>query len=82
MRIRAALPLAVALALPMATPALGQKGSDTAPLHDLASTLRELGEDLRWMRDPTRGGLARRTTKHSNLVHSAHPNRHGQGGPS
>jgi hydrogenase expression/formation protein HypE len=42
--------------------------SDTAPLHDLASTLRELGEDLRWMRDPTRGGLA---TALNELAHDA-----------
>ncbi len=32
--------------------------SDTAPLHELAAALCELGGDLRWMRDPTRGGLA------------------------
>ena len=32
--------------------------SDTAPLHREASALCALGADLRWMRDPTRGGLA------------------------
>jgi len=32
--------------------------SDTAPVHKLAAALLRLGEDLRWMRDPTRGGLA------------------------
>jgi hydrogenase expression/formation protein HypE len=32
--------------------------SDTAPVHDLAAALLELGPALRWMRDPTRGGLA------------------------
>jgi hydrogenase expression/formation protein HypE len=32
--------------------------SDTAPVHRLAQALLELGEELRWMRDPTRGGLA------------------------
>jgi hydrogenase expression/formation protein HypE len=32
--------------------------SDTAPVHELAGTLVELGQALRWMRDPTRGGLA------------------------
>jgi hydrogenase expression/formation protein HypE len=32
--------------------------SDTAPVHELAAALLELGENLRWMRDPTRGGLA------------------------
>jgi hydrogenase expression/formation protein HypE len=32
--------------------------SDTAPLHELAYALIELGPALRWMRDPTRGGLA------------------------
>jgi hydrogenase expression/formation protein HypE len=32
--------------------------SDTAPLHVLADGLYELGGDLRWLRDPTRGGLA------------------------
>jgi hydrogenase expression/formation protein HypE len=32
--------------------------SDTAPLHELAARLCSLGPELRWMRDPTRGGLA------------------------
>jgi hydrogenase expression/formation protein HypE len=32
--------------------------SDTAPLHELAAALVGLGEGLRFMRDPTRGGLA------------------------
>lgn len=32
--------------------------SDTAPLHELTAALLELGGALRWMRDPTRGGLA------------------------
>jgi hydrogenase expression/formation protein HypE len=32
--------------------------SDTAPVHELAAALVALGDDLRWMRDPTRGGLA------------------------
>jgi hydrogenase expression/formation protein HypE len=32
--------------------------SDTAPVHELAAALAELGPELRWMRDPTRGGLA------------------------
>ena len=32
--------------------------SDTAPLNDLTASLVELGPQLRWMRDPTRGGLA------------------------
>jgi hydrogenase expression/formation protein HypE len=32
--------------------------SDTAPLHELAEALAELGDALRFMRDPTRGGLA------------------------
>ncbi|HXH95960.1 MAG TPA: hydrogenase expression/formation protein HypE, partial [Gaiellaceae bacterium] len=32
--------------------------SDTAPLHSLTSALSSLGDELRWMRDPTRGGLA------------------------
>jgi hydrogenase expression/formation protein HypE len=32
--------------------------SDTAPVIDLARGLLELGPALRWMRDPTRGGLA------------------------
>jgi hydrogenase expression/formation protein HypE len=32
--------------------------SDTAPVHELTAALLELGEVVRWMRDPTRGGLA------------------------
>jgi hydrogenase expression/formation protein HypE len=32
--------------------------SDTAPLHRQTASLIELGPALRWMRDPTRGGLA------------------------
>jgi hydrogenase expression/formation protein HypE len=32
--------------------------SDTAPLNRLTATLVDLGTELRWMRDPTRGGLA------------------------
>jgi hydrogenase expression/formation protein HypE len=32
--------------------------SDTAPLNGLTASLAELGTELRWMRDPTRGGLA------------------------
>ena len=32
--------------------------SDTAPVHELTEALRPLGDALRWMRDPTRGGLA------------------------
>jgi hydrogenase expression/formation protein HypE len=32
--------------------------SDTAPVHELAAALSELGPALRFMRDPTRGGLA------------------------
>jgi len=32
--------------------------SDTAPLHELTAALCALGPSLRWMRDPTRGGLA------------------------
>jgi hydrogenase expression/formation protein HypE len=32
--------------------------SDTAPVHELAAALLLLGSSLRWMRDPTRGGLA------------------------
>jgi hydrogenase expression/formation protein HypE len=32
--------------------------SDTAALHELAASLVGLGPGLRWMRDPTRGGLA------------------------
>ena len=33
-------------------------GSDTAAVHELAAALVRLGDVLRWMRDPTRGGLA------------------------
>jgi hydrogenase expression/formation protein HypE len=36
----------------------GEIESDTAPLHEIAATLLELGDALRFMRDPTRGGLA------------------------
>ena len=32
--------------------------SDSAPVHELAATLLGFGTALRWMRDPTRGGLA------------------------
>ncbi len=32
--------------------------SDTAPLSELTPSLFELGSALRWLRDPTRGGLA------------------------
>jgi hydrogenase expression/formation protein HypE len=32
--------------------------SDTAPVHKLARSLLELGPAIRWLRDPTRGGLA------------------------
>jgi hydrogenase expression/formation protein HypE len=32
--------------------------SDSAPLNELTAALLGLGEALRWMRDPTRGGLA------------------------
>ena len=32
--------------------------SDTAPVHELAASLLELGDAVRWLRDPTRGGLA------------------------
>jgi hydrogenase expression/formation protein HypE len=32
--------------------------SDTAPVHRQAHALCALGDELRWMRDPTRGGLA------------------------
>jgi hydrogenase expression/formation protein HypE len=32
--------------------------SDSAPVTGLAEALLELGDDLRWLRDPTRGGLA------------------------
>jgi hydrogenase expression/formation protein HypE len=36
----------------------GDVESDTAPVHELAASLLTLGSSLRWMRDPTRGGLA------------------------
>ncbi|MGH3077587.1 MAG: hydrogenase expression/formation protein HypE [Gaiellaceae bacterium] len=36
----------------------GDVASDTAPVHELSASLLELGDALRWMRDPTRGGLA------------------------
>jgi hydrogenase expression/formation protein HypE len=36
----------------------GDVKSDTAPVHELAASLLTLGDALRWMRDPTRGGLA------------------------
>jgi hydrogenase expression/formation protein HypE len=36
----------------------GDVASDTAPLHELTRDLLGLGDGLRWMRDPTRGGLA------------------------
>ena len=36
----------------------GDVESDTAPVHELAASLLSLGDSLRWMRDPTRGGLA------------------------
>jgi hydrogenase expression/formation protein HypE len=42
--------------------------SDTAPVHELAAALLELGPALRWMRDPTRGGLA---TTLNELAHAA-----------
>jgi hydrogenase expression/formation protein HypE len=32
--------------------------SDTAPVHGLTAALLELGHAVRWLRDPTRGGLA------------------------
>ena len=32
--------------------------SDTAPLHELTASLCAFGPSLRWMRDPTRGGVA------------------------
>jgi hydrogenase expression/formation protein HypE len=32
--------------------------SDSAPLHELAAALVRLGPALRWLRDPTRGGVA------------------------
>jgi len=36
----------------------GDVESDTAPVHELAASLVGLGDAVRWMRDPTRGGLA------------------------
>jgi hydrogenase expression/formation protein HypE len=36
----------------------GDVASDTASVHELAASLLTLGEAVRWMRDPTRGGLA------------------------
>jgi hydrogenase expression/formation protein HypE len=36
----------------------GDIRSDTAPVHELSAALLGLGDALRWMRDPTRGGLA------------------------
>ena len=42
--------------------------SDTAPVHELAAALLDLGPALRWMRDPTRGGLA---TTLNELAHSS-----------
>jgi hydrogenase expression/formation protein HypE len=42
--------------------------SDTAAVHELAASLVALGAALRWMRDPTRGGLA---TALSELAESA-----------
>ena len=36
----------------------GDVESDTAPVHELAGALLGLGDAVRWMRDPTRGGLA------------------------
>jgi hydrogenase expression/formation protein HypE len=32
--------------------------SDTAPVHELTAALLEFGDAVRWMRDPTRGGIA------------------------
>jgi hydrogenase expression/formation protein HypE len=32
--------------------------SDTAPVHELAAALYPFGDAIRWLRDPTRGGLA------------------------
>jgi len=32
--------------------------SDTAPLHELAAALLDATDEVRWMRDPTRGGVA------------------------
>lgn len=36
----------------------GDVRSDTAPVHELTAALLELAGGVRWMRDPTRGGLA------------------------
>jgi hydrogenase expression/formation protein HypE len=36
----------------------GDVESDTAPVHELTGALLGLGASLRWMRDPTRGGVA------------------------
>jgi hydrogenase expression/formation protein HypE len=36
----------------------GDVRSDTAPVYELTAALLSLGGALRWMRDPTRGGLA------------------------
>ncbi|MFO7572919.1 MAG: hydrogenase expression/formation protein HypE [Gaiellaceae bacterium] len=36
----------------------GDVASDTSPIHGLTAALLTLGDALRWMRDPTRGGLA------------------------
>ena len=36
----------------------GELMSDCAPLHELCAGLRQLGHDLRVLRDPTRGGVA------------------------
>ena len=36
----------------------GDVESDTAPVHELTAVLLTLGDAVRWMRDPTRGGLA------------------------
>jgi len=36
----------------------GDVASDTAPVHELAASLLTLGDGVRWLRDPTRGGLA------------------------
>ena len=38
--------------------ALFGRDADTAPVHELAAALLRLGPAVRWMRDPTRGGLA------------------------
>ena len=43
--------------------------SDTAPVHELAASLLELGGAVRWLRDPTRGGLA---TALNELAQDAH----------